>query len=107
MSTMALQLPSSFVDVEREEMEYIDGGNALYDLAVCVLGGAVWQLIYSEAVHRGITYAMVRGFIASVGGEIGEALCAAAADMWNAFGYAILAGTVAYTAYKVKLEFHL
>ncbi len=26
MSTMALQLPSSFVDVEREEMEYVDGG---------------------------------------------------------------------------------
>ena len=26
MSTMALKLPSSFVDVEREEMEYVDGG---------------------------------------------------------------------------------
>lgn len=26
MSTMTLQLPNSFVDVERDEMEYVDGG---------------------------------------------------------------------------------
>ncbi|WP_297430724.1 hypothetical protein [Clostridium sp.] len=29
MSTMALQLPSSFVDVERDEMEYVDGGGLI------------------------------------------------------------------------------
>lgn len=26
MSTMALKLPSNFVDVERDEMQYVDGG---------------------------------------------------------------------------------
>lgn len=31
MSTMTLQLPSSYVDMDREEMEYVDGGWTLYE----------------------------------------------------------------------------
>ncbi len=26
MSTFVLQLPNSFVDIDRDEMEYVDGG---------------------------------------------------------------------------------
>ncbi len=44
MSTMALQLPSSFVDVESEEMEYVDGGNGWWN-SVPVVAGAIDILI--------------------------------------------------------------
>jgi|BioPla2DNA2_1021312.scaffolds.fasta_scaffold168173_1 hypothetical protein len=35
MSTIALQLPSSFVDIDRDEMEYVDGGIYISNSTLC------------------------------------------------------------------------
>ena len=50
MSEMALRLPNSYVDVKRDEMEYVDGGNFIYDLTISTLG----TLISAAVVATGI-----------------------------------------------------
>lgn len=57
MSTMTLQMPMSYVDVDREEMQYVDGG-----------GWIAWTL----GASSGLAYAVagaIAGFVA--GGTIG------------------------------------
>ena len=49
MSTMALKLASSFVDVERDEMEYVDGGLTIYH---CWWGT---QLVFSQSDRNALT----------------------------------------------------
>lgn len=39
---MALRLPSSYVEVERDEMEYLDGGGgAFVQIAAVILAGVI------------------------------------------------------------------
>lgn len=39
MSEMGLKLPCSYVEVESEEMEYVDGGGAIWDSIMMTSGG--------------------------------------------------------------------
>ncbi len=64
MSTMALQLPSSFVDVERDEMEYVDGGNAFTNWFFSVDNvGAILNTIIGDVIPFG----GIAGFVAKEG----------------------------------------
>ncbi len=63
MSTMALQLPSSFLDVEREEMEYVDGGGTA---AVHLTGASVVGLAAGGASAAAIGAAL-SGVVDSIG----------------------------------------
>jgi hypothetical protein len=55
MSTMALQLPSSFVDVEREEMEYVDGGLDPWSIVV----GMIIEPAINKIVGRVISESLI------------------------------------------------
>ncbi len=76
MSTMALQLPSSFVDVEREEMEYVDGGyvNIIADW----LAGAMLNVAFG-GVADGIA-GSIAGFIKKEGVQQAEKIFTATVE---------------------------
>ena len=78
-----LQLPNSYVDVDREEMEYVDGGGSLTltisiaralamgagviaGAVVAKLGGAFWAIqagrVVACAVTNFVTYAITNKF---------------------------------------------
>lgn len=61
MSSITLQLPQSYIEVESEEMEYIDGGFAV---GKRFAGAAINTLI---GIAIGGSALSVQGFIASVG----------------------------------------
>lgn len=73
---MTLRLPSSYVEVEMDEMEYVDGGNFFYDVAVSTLG----TLCSAALVGTGIKVYpyMVLGAIAAYS-WMGTAVASAAA----------------------------
>lgn len=73
---MTLRLPSSYVEVERDEMEYVDGGNFFYDLAVSTLG----TLCSAALIGAGVKVApyMITAAIAAYS-WVGTAVTAAAA----------------------------
>ncbi|GAA0110593.1 MAG: hypothetical protein KHZ99_18685 [Clostridium sp.] len=62
----ALQLPNSYVDVDRDEMEYVDGGFALPKWLVA---GAI-NLAVSALVGGSLTAA--RGFFTNLAGRYGR-----------------------------------
>ncbi len=73
---MALQLPSSFVDVEREEMEYVDGGTTYY-------GAKGWAVAAMFAAFGGGADMLVGGAVAMLTGlglGIGGILAAASLE---------------------------
>ncbi len=96
MSTMALQLPSSFVDVERDEMEYVDGGNA-YEWAVGIACSLIANAV-TAIVKRVVTQAMVDAALTACSGAasaVWAGISSAAAFIWNTpVALAIVAGTV-------------
>ncbi|SUY48067.1 Uncharacterised protein [Clostridium putrefaciens] len=76
MSSYALQLPNNYVEIEREEMEYVDGGAGfLYDVAVSTLG----SICAAGAIAAGIKIYpyMVTAAIAAYS-WVGSAVTAAA-----------------------------
>ncbi|MGL4875826.1 MAG: hypothetical protein ACRC30_14375 [Clostridium sp.] len=64
MSSIALQLPKNYVEFEREEMEYVDGGNDFTNwmFSVQTVGSAV-NTVISTAVPGG----SIAGYVAKVG----------------------------------------
>ena len=48
MSTMTMKLPQTYVDVEKEEMQYLDGGwgwNDAKNLVIAAIAGAVTAIV--------------------------------------------------------------
>ncbi len=100
MSTMALKLPSSFVDVEREEMEYIDGGIS-WSSAEALVYGAIGYAV-SRIVGRAISGSVIGEVCDSIGGWFAGAIDTAVLAVWYnpvAAGVAV-AGLIA-TVYSV------
>ena len=70
MSEMVLRMPSSYVDVESDEMEYIDGGGAFYS-SVYGLGGlllTMGALAWSVGSFHGINKMASNGLLMAIGG---------------------------------------
>lgn len=60
MSEMVLRMPSSFVDVERDEMEYVDGGgNAIQEgkIKVLVFTTYLVHVLIDGMVYEVLTHA--------------------------------------------------
>ncbi len=91
MSTMALQLPSSFVDVERDEMEYVEGGHTDI-IPDWVLGTAINVGIgfLTDGIASGVA-----GFIRAKGlAQAEKIFTATVTSKLAAFGLSKLAGWV-------------
>jgi hypothetical protein len=74
MSEMVLRLPSCYVDIERDEMEYVDGG-ATSDRYYSASTGSNWlggQAATYVAIATGYGYAAAAGLVtAGIGTVIG------------------------------------
>ena len=81
-----LQLPSSFVDMKADEMEYIDGGMSGTDFALGVLATVV-----GNAIGRYVTLTMVRTALTALGGWVANTFYSVA--VWAAFN-PVAAGAV-------------
>ena len=59
----ALSMPSSYVDIDRDEMEYVDGGSWSGTVFAKNVWGYITQKGFSRAVsYAGITYSVVMGW---------------------------------------------
>lgn len=66
----ALVMPKSFAIVAEDEMEYVDGGGWLYDLAIGVLGGLVFDIVkwtVKKVVEKGLITTAVKGVVSAYG----------------------------------------
>ena len=66
MSTMALQMPCSYVNVDRDEMEYVDGGGWFKLSITCTIGGFV------SGVASGVVTGFIVGYISAKFTKIGS-----------------------------------
>ena len=84
--SFTLELPSNFVDMNANEMEYIDGGMSGTDFALGVLAGIVGNVI-----SKYVTVAMVRTALTALGGWVANTFYSVA--VWAAFN-PVAAGAV-------------
>ncbi|MBU3160890.1 hypothetical protein KPL37_14180 [Clostridium frigoris] len=100
MSEMTLRLPSSYVDVESDEMEYIDGGYSL-DKTKSMLYGAIGFGV-SKLASQSISGTMIKAVMATAGGEVlfafDTAVLAAISSPWTipVLGAGLVAGIYSY-----------
>ena len=66
MSTFVLQLPNSFVDIDNEEMEYVDGGGAI---TFSISANSVAKLIVGYFTRTAVIAAL-SGIDATIGAAI-------------------------------------
>jgi len=83
----ALQLPHSYVDIDRDEMEYIDGGDTVGDMAALTAALAACAAVF---IGYGALSVVKRNHIASKFG-VGIAI----------FGTVVVISLMAYTSRKV------
>lgn len=85
-----LQLPNNFVDIEKDEMEYVDGGGANY--GVC---GYITFRISRNVINAAIALGVTCAVAAAIGSCIGTAGLGAAAAAALISGVAgIVAGVI-------------
>lgn len=92
MSSIALQLPNNYVEFEREEMEYVDGGNRFTDwmFSVQTVGSAI-----NVAISSVIPIGGIGGYVAKVGTKnAARFLEAVVVNKLKAIGIAVGGGTV-------------
>lgn len=112
-SNYQLQLPSNFVDIDSEEMEYVDGGgvyvsnyqlrNILISVGLNPIGATVLGLTYWKAVSViSATFSLICAKFGSLGGPIG----AVAGYVFGALTLGSIAVSIADAIYEGKgLEF--
>ena len=96
----ALQLPNSYVEIDRDEMEYVDGGGWAETIVGSIIAGAVLKIL---GVF--ITDAMIKSAAISLGGWVLNtfytACYVATINPW-ATGVALsIAAVIGYKAYKI------
>jgi len=72
MSTMALQMPCSYVDVDRDEMEYIDGGWFIPRFAAIAVLDTLAAAIGLGAMFYPIKYGARRLAEATIKSNVGK-----------------------------------
>jgi hypothetical protein len=85
MNTVALKLPVSYVGIEQDEMEYIDGGMSAKDMALNLLIGAVGSVIGSKLAPY-CTLAVFKAALSYCSGAaavVWTAVANAVAWVWN------------------------
>lgn len=92
MSLYALQLPNNYVEIERDEMEYVDGGSALTDKMFSVRSvGAAINTIIGFAIPMG----GISSFVAKKGtANAARYLEAAVVNKLKTMGILVGGGTV-------------
>ena len=104
----ALQLPTSYVDVDRDEMEYIDGGDFSYrDAGMFVLG--LMAAAVGSMVKTGVSNSWIASVITkAVAGWVTSAIDTATLAImyipsWVAktVAFAVLGGALSYGAYQL------
>ena len=92
----ALQLPNSFIEIDKEEMEYVEGGSArewAIGIACSLIANAIWAL-----GKKAISTGMVRTALTVSAGAakaVWAGISSAAVWVWNTpVALAIVSGTV-------------
>lgn len=99
MSELVLKMPSNYVDIEREEMGYINGGHK--DIIAVWLAGALINTAITAATGVGVSG--IRAFIARYGAAQAKRIfTATVVSRLTAWGAGGLASTVS-TAVDVAL----
>jgi hypothetical protein len=95
-----LQLPNNYVDIDADEMEYIDGGIS-YSSAKSILYGAIGAAI-TRIVGRAITQSAIGAVINSIGSWFAGTIDTAILTVWyNPVAAAVAAAGVVGTIYSV------
>lgn len=99
---MVLRLPSNYVEVESDEMEYIDGGGWLFELTLGVAGSILGGLI-SQAFGINVSKGCALRAIKALGGWAYNTFLADVTLMEAApyIGLSILCGVVLVTGYFI------
>lgn len=99
----ALQLPTSYVDIDTDEMEYIDGGIS-WSGAKNVLYGALGYFIgkiVGHAISKSLVGAAIKAAGGWLAGVIDTAIIAVYVHPWLAAGSIAAIGGCGYAVYRV------
>lgn len=88
-----LQLPNNYIEIDRDEMEYIDGGLDWKTYVAGVATGVVGNILYDILKYSG-SAALQKFGVAAIGGTVG----------WVIAGVAVSYGIVKFTNSMLKAQ---